>query len=923
MKLSTVSKSVFAPLCVALSVSLALGGCSGKSMDEHLDSARSYAQQQDTEAAIIEYKNAIRLDPQAAQPRFELGRLYLAANQFEAAEKELNRALELGHSPSEVVPFLSQAYQQTGAENALVNMDYSLEGMDSNQQAQVAYYKLQAFAQLEKEQQARELIDAIGELDTDSVYKPLGLAFSAILDEDFEQALVQTEAAAKIAPDNQDVLLQQAKLYALTKQADKAIDVYQRYVAAYPEDVTKQFALISLLVENQQMEEAAPYLAKLLKKHPNNGLLNQYQGLVETSRGDYDKALKHLEKAIQSGQTGPAARLIAGFAAYQLKDFAAASQHLSMIASNLPDNHAGLRMLADSLLQLGDNEEATDVLSRMDGQGDKDAALFSKAGFQLLQEGNTVEAQKMIERSSELSTEAEDLARLGILQLSMNDVEGMVNLESAAAQAPDSVATQKTLISAYIRTGQLDKAREVAGQWMQNAPDDVAPYLYLSEAEVAEGNTDKALALLDKAEALDSDNRMVKLAQAKAYIVAGDYADADPLLTRLLANNEADTQALSLLYASTKQQDKPVTAIEQRARKALENHPDNASLRIGLARLQMAEQDFATALDTLGPFKADKSAPMAFWPLEGQALIRTGAMNKAEQHYKKWASLYPADKAAVLGKLMLDDANNQRESALQTIERFLDKRPDAQIEVLKAYFLALEKQIEPAREVLTSLPEKVQAVPFVRGINARLLLLEGKAKEALADAKAAYGEDANPKNAMLVIASYQNSGQKQAGFDFLADHYAKHPNDLNAAVLYAERLITKDRAKAKEVYHTIMEQLPDNFVVLNNLAYLHLEDGQLDNAEPLARRAVELRPKSANAVDTLAQILIARDRVNEAAGLYDQVNVETIRDDEVYLNYVEILINTNQHQLAQRRLNAREFAQASAQQRANQLRQLL
>ena len=60
MKLTTVSKK-FAPLCVALSVSLALGGCGEKSMDEHLEAARGYTQQQDTEAAIIEYKNGCNI----------------------------------------------------------------------------------------------------------------------------------------------------------------------------------------------------------------------------------------------------------------------------------------------------------------------------------------------------------------------------------------------------------------------------------------------------------------------------------------------------------------------------------------------------------------------------------------------------------------------------------------------------------------------------------------------------------------------------------------------------------------------------------------------------------------------------------------------------------------------------------------------
>ncbi len=145
-------------------------------------------------------------------------------------------------------------------------------------------------------------------------------------------------------------------------------------------------------------------------------------------------------------------RLVAGFSAYQIQDFEAAQRHLTMVASSLPDNHPGLRMLADSMLQLGDNDEALAVLSRVEGEQSADAALFSKASYQLLRDGNVVGAQQMVEKSEAVSTSADDLSRLGILQLSLNDVEGLVNLEQAVEKAPESATSQSTLLRAYIAT---------------------------------------------------------------------------------------------------------------------------------------------------------------------------------------------------------------------------------------------------------------------------------------------------------------------------------------------------------------------------------------------------------------------------------------------------------------------------------------
>ena len=45
--------------------------------------------------------------------------------------KELNKAMELGHPVSQVIPLLSVAYQQSGAENALAEVDYRAEGMSA------------------------------------------------------------------------------------------------------------------------------------------------------------------------------------------------------------------------------------------------------------------------------------------------------------------------------------------------------------------------------------------------------------------------------------------------------------------------------------------------------------------------------------------------------------------------------------------------------------------------------------------------------------------------------------------------------------------------------------------------------------------------------------------------------------------------
>ena len=79
------------------------------------------------------------------------------------------------------------------------------------------------------------------------------------------------------------------------------------------------------------------------------------------------------------------------------------------------------------------------------------------------------------------------------------------------------------------------------------------------------------------------------------------------------------------------------------------------------------------------------------------------------------------------------------------------------------------------------------------------------------------------------------SDKKAQAHTFLEKHVQMHCNDIPSAMLLAERQIGKDRAAAIKTYEQVLAKTPDNFVVLNNLAFLALEDKKLTRAEELAK----------------------------------------------------------------------------------------
>ena len=908
-----------------------VAGCSEKSMEEHLASARTYVTHQQLDAAVVEYKNAIQKAPSAAEPRFELGKVYLQSKNFTAAEKELNKAMELGYSAGKVIPLLSAAYQQSGAQNALADVDYRADGMTAVEMAEVGFYKLQALMQLGQQEEAEALIAELTSLDTSSVYKGLIESYVFVIKNDAEQALNATKALRKQAPTNKDVLQQLAELYVQTNQPNEAAEAYGVYVKNYPEDLATRFAYAALLVELRELDSAEPVVDDLLAINETHPLLNAFKGIIESAQNNYAQALSHLEIAVQNGASDNVVRMVAGFSAYQIQDFEAAQRHLTMIASDLPDNHPGLRMLADSMLQLGENEEALVVLNRVEGEQTTDAALFSKASYQLLKEGNVVGAKQMVEKSEAVSTSADDLSRLGALQLSMNDLDGLVNLEDAVKKAPQSASSQNTLVRAYVSTNQLDKAKEAALEWHKQSPDTGLPLVYLGSIATSEKAFNEAAQYFDKAATKDDVGSEVTYARTNLLIAQGKKENASAFIRAFVDKNPADIQALTLWFALASENGSEQEVIAH-TKAQFNAAKENINLRLVLARMYtLADNNAANAAGTqktgladalalLSEVKGNADTPLAFWNLKGQVLISSNKVNEAEAFFDRWLSFYPHDKSAVLGKLLILDAQKQFAKGLTLTNAILEKRTDAQLTLLKAYFHSRVGQTKPAWDILNATSPEVRALPFVRGILARLHLSERNAKEALPHAQAAYDATPNSDNALLVVAANEMQGNSDGSFEFLKAHVANNPNDVQSNMLLAERQIQQDRSAAIATYERVLKATPDNFVVLNNLAYLAFEDKNFNRAEKLALRAVELQSDNADAADTLAQIYIAQGKQERALALYEKVSTQPIANDDVYLNHVALLLSMEKTALAKRKLESRTFSREASKSRVADLK---
>ena len=408
--------------------------------------------------------------------------------------------------------------------------------------------------------------------------------------------------------------------------------------------------------------------------------------------------------------------------------------------------------------------------------------------------------------------------------------------------------------------------------------------------------------------------------RANLLVAEGKKENAIAFIRAFIDENPADVQALALWFALAAEEGDGNAVIAHTQTQFSKNKSD-LKLRLLLARMYSINGQLDNTVSLLADVEGDESSPQVFWNLKGQTLIATNNVKEATAFFDRWLSFYPQDKNAVLGKLLIVDSQKQFKQGLALTDKVLAKRPDAQLTLLKAYFHSRLGQAKPAWDIINSTTDDVKALPFVRGIIARLHLIEKAPEQAVEHAKAAYDATPNSDNALLLVAALEMSGKKEQAFSFLEKHVGAHNNDVQSAMLLAERQIRSDRKAAIDTYEQVLSKTPDNFVVLNNLAYLAFEDGELKRAEELAKKAVSLQRENADAVDTLAQIYIAKGDKEAALALYEQVSAGPIASDEVYLNHVELLLALDKEALAKRRLASREFSSEAAKQRAENIKQ--
>jgi tetratricopeptide (TPR) repeat protein len=210
---------------------------------------------------------------------------------------------------------------------------------------------------------ARQAYDrALGLNPEDRLLRARVLAGRATLLDDPEKQLADLNEAAKLSPDQVEVLRARGMLLLEQGRFDEAHADLQKLVELEPDDPLNQLALASLLADQKKYDEALPHFDKAIELAPGSAQLYNQRARANLLAGKAAQALEDLDKTLEIEPRQPMALLLRANALLVLGDAERALTDVERVLKEDNDFAPALRMRGMLLARSGKMQEAAESL---------------------------------------------------------------------------------------------------------------------------------------------------------------------------------------------------------------------------------------------------------------------------------------------------------------------------------------------------------------------------------------------------------------------------------------------------------------------------------------------------------------------------------------------------------------------------------
>ncbi|MDJ0869998.1 MAG: tetratricopeptide repeat protein [Myxococcota bacterium] len=642
------------PVIAACAATLLLTACQDDQarLAEHLERAEAYLEEEKPSEAVIEYKNALQIDPNDASAHYGLAKAYMATRQVRKAYWELQETVRLD---------------------------------PANNDARLAYGQFLLLGRDEELDQALEQGDAViaSEPDQWEAHILRGRALEGL--KRLDEAQQAYERGAELDPENADLVRLLANFHVRKGSRDAAGPLYVKLTEMAP-TAPSYFALGSFLAQDRERDsEAEAAYRKALEVATDEERAGAYRRLASFfyARERFDEAESTLQQGIES--TEGDLDVIYAMARYY---------H----SRGAPDK-------ADAMIQEATRAQPDEVrpfliLSAYRGRNDDlEGALEAAESALAIDPQNQPARLRKAELLVDLGVRGGEREKLA---------QGRAIVD--AVLAADESAAEAHFVRAKIDLGEgkPDEATAALRRALDGRPDWAQAHFLLASSLLLQGDRQEARAEVLRAVELDAEFLEARRLAARIHAALAEHDLAVEEARKILRQRPGDHTIRILLAQSLVHLGKPDEAraeldaiplderdaevhfalgrIDMMQRKpefarekliqALEQRPNHPEILESLLNVEAQLGQIDQSLARIEQAAAEEPDNPKLVRLHGIALLFSGKGSLAEAKLRRAIDLDPNDIASYQALARYLISSRRFSESIETYKRAVDSRPD-------------------------------------------------------------------------------------------------------------------------------------------------------------------------------------------------------------------------------------------------------
>lgn len=860
--------------CLALCGLLAFSttALSNESAASYYEKALQYQQQQQLKKAELELRNSLQRDANYLPARLLLGQLLLKQGQWASAEKELQLALSGGAATDPLVYQLGRAMlaQQKADETRLLLARYP------QLSKQAEYLLIQAGHQkVAFDYQAAQT--SYQQLVASQPTEPLASeAWLELADLQFRmQQLDRAAESLKQVSPSSDVKKKarylEARLAQSQNDSQRALAIYDQLLAQDDGDPAALLGKAQLLMQQNDTAKALALVTKFRDDNPHNPYGQLIHASLLGQSGDnnaQNRMLKQIQQQLSTLTTAQRDEedvlMLTALLDFSDSRFDQAATKLIRYQQLYPANVQAHQLLAQSYLQLEDFRGAEKQIKAAIRLNPNDYTLQLIAAAVARAQKDVPTELSLLTASYQQFPQQPDVQKAYLQALLRSGKADQARALLTDKNGVSSLADQILLGYLQLENAQLQEAEKTAQHLLEQDSGKVEIFQLAGDVAAKSGDSALAEKFYQQALVLDATSKPALLSLASLALQQQNWQQASSLYQQILSHTPDDSLVLQLLADAAIKLKQPGDAIRYLEQLAADDK-NLVAARLALLELYLQTQQTAKASELANALSEQMDIrPELYFAkarLGLQQQDRETTTHNTDILYGLW---YDAPQQLVqLASLQLDNQDvSGLEKTLSRLKQFDEHQ--AQVAMLEARLALVRGKPKQGLALIQKVEQQVGRNLAIDELKAHLLLADQQPAAAAKLLEALYQQSGAIEHLLMLLRAKQHDAafvQQQ-----LTQWLAKHPSDLSATLLLAERLQQQGQTNQAIAVYQQSPLLDSQAVLLNNLANLLL-DTQTEKALTFAKKAYQLMPDHPDIMDTYGYAQVLAGDANAGLGL--------------------------------------------------------